>query len=176
MRHLSPAHRTLIKRAATDIAAVIPWSDTVQGYRYWAAVTTHLRQVYDASGKPEAASLPRDARITLYASPDLPDGYNTVLGYLAITADSRLSDDPKDTQRDGYWLATQCRRLDYEIVRVRACHAMAGKGVETVNAYPVHMLRERFHGGTNAGRSNAGPGSGRFRYTKRNPYAPRRTV
>lgn len=81
-----------------------------------------------------------------YASPGLPEGFNTVLGYLAEVNPEALDlmgDPVADTQRDGYWLKHQASRRDIQIVSVEAPAPLKDVGIETVNAYPIELLRKR---------------------------------
>lgn len=81
-----------------------------------------------------------------YASPDVPEGWNTVLGYLAETNPEALALMDKDaeaTLRDGYWLAARCKRLGIKPIKVTASTILLQQGVWQVNAYPLWLLTER---------------------------------
>lgn len=83
-----------------------------------------------------------------YRSPDVPAGYDTVLGYFSKTMPSafELMDDPiMGTMRDGHWLTHQANRRGIKVVKVTAPQVLAEVGIETVNAYPEDLLRERIH-------------------------------
>lgn len=74
--------------------------------------------------------------------------YETVLGYLKAhhpRAYRALGVNAcEDTQRDGFWLTHRARERGYEIVKVKAPDELRAEGIETVNAYPLVLLRERF--------------------------------
>ena len=82
-----------------------------------------------------------------YVSALCPPGWDTVLGYLAKTNPDLLNimdRTPEATQRDGYWLTARTRkRYGVEPVKVPACLWLQRQGIETVNAYPLTLLRER---------------------------------
>lgn len=82
-----------------------------------------------------------------YASPDLPAGYDTALGYFARVnphAVDLLGDPVADTQRDGFWLTHQASRRGIRVTKVEAPAPMQELGITEVNAYPVELLAERF--------------------------------
>lgn len=125
------------------------WADTLEGHEYWSKIFKALRLM---GQKPKPKFLPRDERMILYGSPNVPAGYETVLGYLARHRDDRLSADPASTQRDGFWLSSQCAKRGIVSVKVIAPHVFKAHGIHHVNAYPVSLVEERF--GTRTGISS----------------------
>jgi hypothetical protein len=83
---------------------------------------------------------PLDARSRL-----LPEGYDTVLGYLAKTNPEALAlmdwRDPDATLRDGWWLAHRCK---HDVRYVPAPDALRRLGIMRVRCYPVELLKLRF--------------------------------
>ncbi|PLP55567.1 hypothetical protein CYK37_30220 [Mesorhizobium loti] len=83
-----------------------------------------------------------------YISPDVPDGYDTVLGYLQKTHPEVLDliDEPiSGTQRDGAWLQSQAFSRKLGTVTVEAPQAAKEAGLVTMRAYPLALLEERFN-------------------------------
>jgi hypothetical protein len=99
-----------------------------------------------------------------YMSPVPSRGWDTVLGYLAKNNPEALAihyDHAEDTQRDGFWLTHKmkqkvaARGIRYRVwscaaggprttpLKVPAPAVLRERGIETVNAYPVCLLRER---------------------------------
>lgn len=81
-----------------------------------------------------------------YLSPDCPEGYETVVGYLARFNPWAIRcglADPEATQRDGFWLKHRSSERGIAVVKVKAPAAFAADGIEHVNAYPVSLLQER---------------------------------
>jgi hypothetical protein len=77
---------------------------------------------------------------------ECPEGWNTVLGYLASTNPEALflmDPDAEATKRDGYWLINQCKKLGIEPVKVRAPAHLIEQGIFEVNAYPEWLLARR---------------------------------
>lgn len=84
--------------------------------------------------------------LTPWLSPDVPRGYNTVLGYLAKTNPEALAlipDVVEDTKRDGLSLTSAAAHAGKRIYRVAAPPVVRERGFATVNAYPVALLRQR---------------------------------
>jgi hypothetical protein len=81
-------------------------------------------------------------------SPDVPEGYDTVLGYLAKHHPEALDlfdySVPEATQRDGYWLAHRVKERGLEPVHVAAPPILAAQGIFQVRAYPVDLLQRRW--------------------------------
>jgi hypothetical protein len=82
-----------------------------------------------------------------YMSP-CPEGYDTVLGYLAKNhpADLEFMDtDPEATVRDGFWLTARAKAKGIKMCKVLAPEVLRkqGRHIEMVNAYPVSLLAER---------------------------------
>lgn len=81
-----------------------------------------------------------------YLSPNIPAGYDTVLGYLVKhnpEALALIQDPAVDTQRDGFWLTRRTRLYGKEPAKVTAPTVLRSQGIETVNAYPVELLELR---------------------------------
>ncbi|MER9561018.1 hypothetical protein [Mesorhizobium sp. M0571] len=81
-----------------------------------------------------------------YQSPDVPDGYDTVLGYFSknMPGAFELMDDPiTGTLRDGHWLTHQASRRGIGIIKVPAPEPLVEIGINELNAYPVSLLQER---------------------------------
>lgn len=177
-------HAIGILQAADSLKKHLPWDLTDQGFQYWSEVHANLMCAYHDALAPKPRET-REDRMLMFASPNVPEGYNTVLGFLATHRHSNLSDDPLATQRDGFWLTTQARERGLTTHRVVASHAMQAKGITKVNAYPLGLLAERFFSarkcvkvGTTAGpyryplisKEGEAFAEGKVRYTKRNPY------
>jgi hypothetical protein len=81
-------------------------------------------------------------------SPNVPGGYDTVLGYLAKHHPDVLDQfdytDPQATQRDGFWLSHRVRKRGGLPVQVMAPMCLRRAGIETVNAYPLDLLAKRW--------------------------------
>lgn len=79
-------------------------------------------------------------------SRNVPDGYDTVLGYLARCHPEMLDlmdyAVPETTARDGFWLAHRHKRCDY----VPAPPVLRQRGIMRVRCWPVGLLAERFSG------------------------------
>lgn len=83
-----------------------------------------------------------------WGSPDVPIGYNTVIGYLAETHPEMidLMDDPiSGTARDGYWLTHRASHRDLTVHKVVAPAPFKEMGIDLLNAYPVELLAERLN-------------------------------
>lgn len=83
-----------------------------------------------------------------YMSTDpVPDGYYTIISFLArfdpetIALMGPLGE---ATQRDGFWLAHQCKREGIKPQKVLAPKVLHPYGIDRVNIYPEAMLRRRF--------------------------------
>ncbi|MFN4278283.1 MAG: hypothetical protein ACK4FJ_18475 [Ferrovibrio sp.] len=90
---------------------------------------------------PEQSSL-----VLHWASPEVPYGYDTVLGWLARNEPGiliHLEDPVEDTKRDGFWLCHRCREQGLNVIRVPAPPGLRQVGIEEVNAYPVELIRKR---------------------------------
>lgn len=76
----------------------------------------------------------------------VPDGYDTVLGYLAKRHPDVLDcfdySDPQATTRDGWWLHHRTKQ-DAPIY-VRAPECLKAHGIEHVRAYPIAVLETRW--------------------------------
>lgn len=83
-----------------------------------------------------------------FVSPDVPDGYDTVLGYLAKTQKGilRSMDEPVlSTYRDSLWLVSQASMRKIATVYVEAPEASKMLGFDKVMAFPVELLEERLN-------------------------------
>jgi hypothetical protein len=81
-----------------------------------------------------------------YVSPNLPAGYDTVLGFLARTnpeALALLDEDPECTKVDGIWLRERAKMRNLFVTRVEAPAFLQQFGIREVHAYPVDLLAER---------------------------------
>lgn len=81
-----------------------------------------------------------------YVSP-CPEGYDTILGYLAKhnpEALELIDKDPDATQRDGFWCMHRSRERGITVQKVAAPKFLAKFGIDEVNAYPIELLEERF--------------------------------
>ncbi|MER9605386.1 hypothetical protein [Mesorhizobium sp. M0243] len=112
------------------------------------AILVQLTRIADALENAGGSALGVGAAVPSnpYASPDVPAGYDTVLSYFAKTNPEALDlmgDPIADTQRDGFWLKHQASRRDIQIISVEAPAPLKEIGIETVNAYPLELLRER---------------------------------
>lgn len=110
-----------------------------------------LREPGTAAIAPKAAEKPcrvAPKRHEGYVSVDVPAGWQTVLGYLAIYLPEYLDtldcSYPETTQRDGYKLAHWCKQEGYRERRVPAPYVLQAMGIDTVRAYPIALLDRRF--------------------------------
>jgi hypothetical protein len=76
----------------------------------------------------------------------VPEGYDTVLGFLAKYHADALEcfdyTDPATTQRDGWWLSHRSRNCVPWYVP--APPVLREQGIERVRAYPVELLHKRW--------------------------------
>jgi len=87
-----------------------------------------------------------DETYAVYKS-EVPEGHNTVLGYIAENNPEMLeliSDPAEGTQRDGFKLSHWVRGYGIDPIKVDAPSILRIKGIEKVNAYPEHLLKDRF--------------------------------
>ena len=83
----------------------------------------------------------------LYTSPNLPDGYDTVLGYLAREQPeiiNLMSEPIGDTLKDSLSLKAKCVKADTLVETVDAPPALRERGIMQINAYPLDYLVDRF--------------------------------
>jgi hypothetical protein len=84
----------------------------------------------------------------IYESPNLPEDFDTVLGWLSRhrpdLIEGSVLDIMEATVRDGWWLCHRVRERDYPKVYVKACPAALENGIERLNAYPNYLIAERF--------------------------------
>lgn len=108
------------------------------------AAAVALSDLSSAQAQPRCAP----AHLAGYLSPDVPAGWQTVLGYLAtyqpLLLDTLDCSYPETTQRDGFKLSHWCRREGYSVRRVLAPPVMAAMGVCEVRVYPLSLLERRF--------------------------------
>lgn len=77
---------------------------------------------------------------------EVPEGFDTVLGYLARNNPEALflmGPDAEATARDGFWLTHRCKQRGIKPVKVEACAHLIEQGIFVVNAYPISLLEER---------------------------------
>lgn len=81
-------------------------------------------------------------------SPYVPQGYDTVLGYLAKHHPDVLDHvdyyDPSVTTRDGWKMSHLCTRKGARVVYVDAPPCLQSAGIERVRAYPIALLATRW--------------------------------
>lgn len=80
---------------------------------------------------------------------NVPEGYDTVLGYLAKHHPDVLVlmgdyADPQATVRDGFKLAHWCKKQGCPVLWVKAPPVLAERGVDKVRAYPLSLLAKRW--------------------------------
>jgi hypothetical protein len=93
-----------------------------------------------------APGVSAEVPVNPYESPDVPAGFDTVLGYFSknMPGAFELMDDPIiGTLRDGHWLTHQASRRGIGIVKVPAPSSLMEMGINELNAYPVELLEER---------------------------------
>lgn len=101
-------------------------------------------------GSPEKFNV--TAEVSPYVSPDFSARKSwTILEYLALYRPDLLAlmeDTPEqlteDTKRDGWWLLHRCREQGLRPEKVPAPSILQTQGVDEVNAYPRHLLEQRF--------------------------------
>ncbi|MER8422453.1 hypothetical protein [Mesorhizobium sp. M0598] len=113
----------------------------------------HLSQIAEAltvmsggSFKPAAPPVQAEIPASPWDSPNVPNEYDTVLGYFSKmlpSAFDMMSEPVADTQRDGFWLTHQAARRGIKVVKVAAPEALIDSGITELNAYPVSLLAER---------------------------------
>lgn len=84
---------------------------------------------------------------TLYTSPNLPDGYDTALGYLSRERPEiidLMSDPIGDTLKESFALKADCVKNDATVETVDAPPALRERGIMQINAYPLEYLAARF--------------------------------
>lgn len=105
---------------------------------------TALRDLVAAAERPQ--SVPD--RLAGYVSPDVPTGWQTILGYLAtyqpLVLEHLDCSYPETTQRDGFKLSHWCKREGYGVRYVEAPPVMQAMGIACVRAYPLSLLERRF--------------------------------
>lgn len=81
-------------------------------------------------------------------TPNVPQGHDTVLGYLARHHADVLDlidhDQPWTTARDGWWLAHQAMRRGLEPIYVDAPPVLQRAGIFQVRAWPLDLLEKRW--------------------------------
>jgi hypothetical protein len=94
--------------------------------------------------KVDAYTRVHENKHAMAITPDVPAGFDTVLGYLAKyhpeILDTMDYTNPAATKRDGWWLMHRCKH--YHVVNappvLRAC------GILYVNAWPLELLAQRW--------------------------------
>lgn len=82
-----------------------------------------------------------------YTSPDRPEGWFSVWGFLAQRHPEilfGLGDDPESLIKDEAWLDRRMEALARSIRWLEAPPAIRARGINRVKAYPVDLLEERF--------------------------------
>lgn len=82
-----------------------------------------------------------------FASPDVPFGYDTIVGWVAKNRPEIIETMGTAAwlhSRDGLWLANQARKRGLKVHKVGAPPVLLDQGIEEVNAYPVELIAERF--------------------------------
>lgn len=107
-----------------------------------------LRELRELQAQPIAPEL-FDYKHEDAISYNMPEGYDTVLGYLAKNHPDVLDlidyYDPEATQRDGWKLSHMVNRTaGAQVVYVEAPKCLQTKGIFTVRAYPVSLLQQRW--------------------------------
>ncbi|MGN6548772.1 MAG: hypothetical protein ACTHJ3_02605 [Pararhizobium sp.] len=109
--------------------------------------TRRIAEALEALVKGASPAAPRGQVPTSpYVTPEVPDGFDTVLGYLVKNNPECLDymDDPATaTMRDGFWLTHQSSRRSLPVVKVPAPAALGELGITEVNAYAISLLEER---------------------------------
>lgn len=139
---------------AARLLAMVCRNGTDEGRAEVAAEVERMGQIIDylQEAGQEFDQDPVDADQAQYISPiplNMPEPYDTVLGYLARHVPEALNFDawdPELTKRDGYWLCHRARERGIEVIKVPAPGVMMEQGIRTVNAYPVSLLQERLGG------------------------------
>ena len=113
------------------------------------AVLVQLTRIAAALEKGlKTASVPASAHIpdSPWDSPEVPEGYDTVVGYFSRTLPSAfdLMEDPiQGTQRDSFWCTHQANVRGYSVVTVAAPAPFIEVGITHIQAFPVSLLEER---------------------------------
>lgn len=80
-----------------------------------------------------------------WQSPDLPEGYQTVVGRMAerdlLDGGSLIVPTAQSTQRDGFWCKS--RVPPYKIIKVEAPEKLQDMGLTLINAYPISVVDDR---------------------------------
>ncbi|AIK68480.1 hypothetical protein Lo5R7ANS_10 [Mesorhizobium phage vB_MloP_Lo5R7ANS] len=107
---------------------------------------TRIANALETNGLGAAPGVSAEVPTNPYASSDVPEGYDTVLGYFSknMPGAFELMDDPiTGTLRDGHWLTHQANRRGLGIIKVPAPEPLIEIGINELNAYPVSLLQER---------------------------------
>ena len=77
---------------------------------------------------------------------DVPEGYDTVLGYLAKHHPDILDlidrTDPDATARDGWWLSHRCKDSVQQYVLAPEC--LRAAGIKRVRLWPIALMAQRW--------------------------------
>lgn len=136
---------------AARVLAMVAVSGTEEGRREVAAEIERMGRIIDElqnTPSPEPEPEPAAAHPEYISS--VPEGYDTVLGYIAKNNPEMIAFDMWDaeaTQRDGFWCKHECNRRDLPICKVVAPGILQDQGITLVNAYPVVVLRSRISQG-----------------------------
>lgn len=111
-----------------------------------AQLTAALEELEDL--ERSIAHVPQALRHQDALSPDVPPGFETILGYLAKHQPEILDEidysKPEVTARDGWWASHQARRIGRKPVLVSAPPCLQRQNISHVNAWPVSILERRW--------------------------------
>ncbi|UWF59827.1 hypothetical protein [Brucella sp. 2716] len=111
-----------------------------------AAVRKHIDGILREAKKLDAASVVFSVPPSPYSSPNVPAGYQTVLGYMDEVNRPFLSGmkNPRNAfAADEVWLQEQANARGIPLPRVTAPACLQVHGVSESWAYPEDLLRER---------------------------------
>ncbi len=82
-----------------------------------------------------------------YSSPDVPEGYQTVLGYMhEVNPDIfEIADGRTAWAKDEAWIEKTAQARNLPVAQVEACGFLKGHGVAISKAYPRSLIRERLY-------------------------------
>lgn len=137
--------QTLIERLSFHAEAMEDCGH-LNAARYMHQAVIALSDVVSA-GDPPQVRAPVPPKFLEYLS-EVPEGYQTVLGYLAIHHPDVLETvdctDPEATQRDGFKLSHWCKQEGHGQMYVNAPPVLQERGIRHVRAYPVELLERRW--------------------------------
>lgn len=113
-----------------------------------AAVRKHIDGILREAKKLDAASVVFSVPPSPYRSPNVPAGYNTVLGYLAETNPNIfliVKEPEKQWETEELWLQHQAHSRSVPLYKVDACPYLKKVGHVHSFAYPTSLLKERVY-------------------------------